>query len=701
MTLLREELLVQYCHIRYYEVWDLGSVVLMVVALVLAPVLAGGMGELANGFVQVPVMLAAAGLVFEINRPKVKSITLPAGSLILLAFLALAAITSLFTECAYNSIKQWMFWFTCIAAFLVCAQSFTDKKKAMLPVVVLSLVATAICLMTIRDQAILSGGGSDFWKAVSSGAEIRVFGTFINPNFFGGFLIIAIPATIALFISSDGLIGNLIFGVSAIIQMFTLALTSSKFSTLALVAALVVFIVPVAIKKLLTKREWVKLALLTVVILAVLVPSTASLRTRVSESSAGGTQVHSTAFRIYTWKATAKMIASKPLSGVGQGNYDIAFPRYAIAALTKHAHQSFLQIGAEGGVFTLLAFIAGLIGVALGCVKALFKTQREAGKELVGEVVRLDAWPVIGWAIVGGLVGSAARNLVDSDWFLLGTSIPFWVMAGTLAAVTGSGGKSFKLNSIHSWSVYVLSALCLVFSIQFAAGDYRANVDTASDRFEAAVKVSPWNPVFHRAYALNGASSSEDALDAASRAVSLAPKDGANYFCRGLIYLTRREPEKAIPELEKSLELNPHSTQVMKMLSDIYQQMGNETATEAVLNKMLAQEDSPYETIKGIPELVDTNYSFAHAYFGRKLLAQGKYAEAVESFKQAADRLERWRKGGQYLDIARASGTLSKEEEQKKLELLRECYDDMAACYTKLGKALEAADAKLHASGVK
>jgi tetratricopeptide (TPR) repeat protein len=276
--------------------------------------------------------------------------------------------------------------------------------------------------------------------------------------------------------------------------------------------------------------------------------------------------------------------------------------------------------------------------------------------------------------------------MADSDWFLLGTSIPFWVMAGTLVAVTCSSGKSIKLNSIHSCSVYVLSALCLVFSIQFAVGDYRANVDTSSNRFEAAVEVSPWNPVYQRAYALNGASSSEDALDAASKAVSLAPKDGANYFCRGLIYLTLREPDKAIPELEKSLELNPHSTQVMKMLSDIYQQVGNQASAENVLQRMLDQENLPNETIKGIPDLVDTNYAYAHAYFGRKLQASGKYRAALEHFQKAVDRLERWKNSGQFLEIARASGTLTAEEEQRKLELLKECSDNMKLCNAKLEK---------------
>ena len=135
--------------------------------------------------------------------------------------------------------------------------------------------------------------------------------------------------------------------------------------------------------------------------------------------------------------------------------------------------------------------------------------------------------------------------------------------------------------------------------------------------------------------------------------------------------------------------------------SDLYQQTGNQSETANIYNRMLSQENSPYETIKGIPELVDTNYCYAHSYFGDQLLAQKNYQEALDHFKQAAERLERWRKGGQFLQIAKASGMLSDKEEQEKLDLLRECYDNMATCYSELGKYSEASDARSLSLAVK
>ena len=63
-------------------------------------------------------------------------------------------------------------------------------------------------------------------------------------------------------------------------------------------------------------------------------------------------------------------------------------------------------------------------------------------------------------------------------------------------------------------------------------------------------------------------------------------------------------------------------------------------AYEQTLRNLLALENSPYDTVKGVPELVDTSFAFAHAYFGDKLFAQKEYRKALREYGFAAKRLE-------------------------------------------------------------
>ncbi len=105
-----------------------------------------------------------------------------------------------------------------------------------------------------------------------------------------------------------------------------------------------------------------------------------------------------------------------------------------------------------------------------------------------------------------------------------------------------------------------------------------------------------------------------------------------------------------------------------------------------MLTRLISIEDSEYETIKGVPELVDTTFAFAHAWFGEKYLARKRYARAITEFTSAIDRLEKWRSNEDMLQVMRFSGRLTKEEERETLELLRRCEYGLADAYLAMGQ---------------
>ncbi len=75
--------------------------------------------------------------------------------------------------------------------------------------------------------------------------------------------------------------------------------------------------------------------------------------------------------RMVHWQAAWGMFLDHPLTGVGAGNFGVAFPEYSPHPLFRvargHAHNYYLHVLAELGIPGFLAYIV-LIGVALGTI---------------------------------------------------------------------------------------------------------------------------------------------------------------------------------------------------------------------------------------------------------------------------------------------------------------------------------------------
>lgn len=125
--------------------------------------------------------------------------------------------------------------------------------------------------------------------------------------------------------------------------------------------------------------------------------------------------------RVAHWYAAAGMWADHLWTGVGAGNYAAAYPAYRVPRWTDplgHAHNFYLNIGAEAGFIGFLAYL-GLV------VAALAHQVRVAAR-------RTDwARRALALGVLGALVATAAHNVFDNLY-------------------------------VHSMGVYVAILLCLV-----------------------------------------------------------------------------------------------------------------------------------------------------------------------------------------------------------------------------------------------
>ena len=115
------------------------------------------------------------------------------------------------------------------------------------------------------------------------------------------------------------------------------------------------------------------------------------------------------------------MIRDHPFVGRGIGTFMDYFHDYMPQFPTEYAHNCFLQIWAETGMFALLAFL-GFCIILLGTGMKTF--------------LRTNNYAVLG--LVCGLFGFLVHSFFDTQLYSLPLSMLFWSAAGVLWAICRS-----------------------------------------------------------------------------------------------------------------------------------------------------------------------------------------------------------------------------------------------------------------------
>jgi len=720
---------------------DVTAVVLMLSALAIAPFVGGGFGELAGGVLQI-LVFAGMGCWLLVRRKNPAGLARAPGIWFAAALVLLVVASAYTTHSIYFSLNSLVFTLACLGAYVLAATVCRDKQVAAAAVWTLLVSAMLVSVLAIRQYAFEAGGGPNFWRSIlSPGEHARLFGPFINPSFFAGYLVIALPVTLGAYLVTRRTVLAMLAGIGFTLDLLALMLTGAKFGIVAGVAALGIFFLLAIFTGSLRRARFARLLVICVVVLPLLILFSAPVRSRIQAAEAGGTQVHSTVFRIYTWQATLDMIIHRPWLGVGAGTFAITYPRYTVAGPTKLAHDSYLQVAAECGVPALAALLLllgaiahrSLVGISSGSIRPADHPREGSDEPASDSITWSDLVPFSGWrlmncAVFAALFGSAIRSLVDSDWYVLGIALPFWMMAGALVAQSGAAesdtrkrGQSAPLtlwdSSLLRGLLVAICAAGILLSVSFGLGDFYANraqsaaearPDDAApvvDLYRRATLVSPLAPEYHRQLGMwlgLGEGDFEAGEREVETSIHLAPDTSeGGWYAKALLEGERRDWPAAIASLQTALKFSPNSTQALHRLAQAYQAAGDQRGCESVFGRLLDIETSPYEEIKGTPELVDTTFAVARAYFGEKNLRHKRYNLAISGFQMAIDRLERWRSSGDMRKVQKMMGLVSAADERSNLDLLRQCYRGLAATYLGLGNKREAAVALAKAGKVR
>jgi len=216
----------------------------------------------------------------------------------------------------------------------------------------------------------------------------RVFFPFVTPGILAGYLIMVAPLT-------------LLYKTKV---WLALPLLCALFLTASLGAFISLFLTALLYVLLRNSFKKTKIILLLMIIFFILLVFFMRSATRKEHLS----PIFSMFMRLNYWQDTFEIIKMRPLFGIGPGNFNLVYSRYA--------HNSFLQFWAEAGLIGL----ASLFWLVIAAIKNSFNKI----KSVAGNKEKL--------ILSSCLAAFAFHNLWDFSFFLPEVSLIWWVILGLL-----------------------------------------------------------------------------------------------------------------------------------------------------------------------------------------------------------------------------------------------------------------------------
>ena len=397
----------------------------VLVALAIAAVPFRGLAEIqisGVAFGATEVLLLGALVVWTFGRGARVRTPFPIYTLGLLIFAGWLMVTALAAANPALVLKEVLKWIQIAAALLILTDLMREPSSRR---IVAWAVGTAVLLQAGLGLVQTAAAAGPAGLVV--GGVLRAFGTFDQPNPYGGFLGIHVPLVLAAMIYARGSRRRWLI-LLGLVLLAAIVASRSRGAWLGVGASSLIVVLAAGRRA----RPWAR-GLLALGAVAVLAFSAAMFggvfdralppdieRTIQGEHPVDDLVRHrahddfAIAQRTAHWAAGWRMFQDRPLLGVGAGNFDDAYRAFALQPFDEplgHAHNVALNFGAESGLVGMLMF-AGLSLWAFAIAVLAVRRARGTGFE----------WSAVG--ALGALVGFTTHNLVDS-LFVSGMGVVF------------------------------------------------------------------------------------------------------------------------------------------------------------------------------------------------------------------------------------------------------------------------------------
>ncbi|MSS72224.1 MAG: tetratricopeptide repeat protein [Candidatus Latescibacteria bacterium] len=376
-------------------------------------------------------------------------------------------------------------------------------------------------------------------------------------------------------------------------------------------------------------------------------------------------------YRLAAWSATLRMVADRPLLGVGPGGWARVYPAYDGGATTRtemsmnNPHNDYLWIASEYGLIGLGVYL-WMLTAAFRC---LLNTVRrpEPFSRLSGLMMALSLLAMLGTAFFGfpkdqphaamfsylifGVAASATQRERDKE----NPSIP----SSPARAYRGTAARTVLfLLLIVSLTAVDLSRRRLAFDhrllVALSWGMPPTNWNAVLDAVERALAYGTFRPriLYVKGVALKNLRRPAEAEEALRKALVYAPH--AWYLHAGLssVCLGQGRLQDALAHARTALSLCPDATEVRKGLGVIYYQLKDADRAEeefqavlraqpedagAYLNlgNLRAARNQPDSAMACYRQALSLNPKMPRVHFalGNAAYALGRYQEALSAYR--------------------------------------------------------------------
>ena len=526
----------------------------------------------------------------------------------------------------------------------------------------------------------------------------RIFADWNNPNALAGLMAVTLPLALCLATTSDGRKRTAaILGAALIVA--ALALTQSLGGLLTAPIGVVALLIALISWRSGNKALPALAPLLAgiVIVGAIKLSTPAPPAQPATASTAAVEQASSSKYRTLLWRGALETFREQPV-GIGVGTYRFHSARSGLNEQTHLTHQSFLQVGLEGGAVALL----GLLGLGVAWIVRMFAGARALDQDR--NVLRAG--------VFGAVIAGAANGFLESNLYYFGAGFLFFVLIGAGLQLAADGTSPESLP--RPFRAFIVVACCVVpfigvlwamylenaKSSLLLALDPKNEIDLRGARDQLESLAGPDGEAWYL-LAWTRPTLDEEKRDLYEKAVSLAP---STRHLRALAQtqLDLGDPQGALKTLDRALEWDPNNPRTLMQKLRTHESAGQIAEAVATADRLIAVEQTPYMQTRALAEVVPTETFEARVFLAGQTTDP---TERTRLLREAFDGYLRYkavtvpkvllfeRQGLDFAGETRASA-------EKKMQEAREIAETLTALYSSSGDSESSSEVRELAAGL-
>ena len=258
-----------------------------------------------------------------------------------------------------------------------------------------------------------------------------VSSTYVNPNNFAGYLEMAIPLTLALFLTGIRGAKRVLVAYLSILLLVGLIISLSRGGWISAMVGLAFMGSALLANPYFERKKLLLTCTLVACFLALIVLANRSVVVEIGTLT-GAAEEPSLQSRVVVWGETVNMTLDRPLLGNGPGTFSTLFTQYQPPGLTKRffmAHNDYLHFISEVGIF----LVPIIVWMVIAFYRKGFKKLKNPSRLIWGTTL----------GAMSGITAILFHSIVEFNLHIPANAILFTVLAGIVVSPTPKIDKPF------------------------------------------------------------------------------------------------------------------------------------------------------------------------------------------------------------------------------------------------------------------